>query len=397
MNSLEELKEVLEKTETRLIDLESSNGVLEDKIKAYRTAVKSGMAAGFEPDAVKADQQFGTLLKGVVKKSYGNKLTDEEVDLLERSPRATKDEGEPTVKASAATDLTSDATTGSYNVPTEIWDEIQRSVEENSELIPMVRTVPMSSLTKTVAVEDTSIDFTYVATQGGDTTESAPVFAQETLKAYTYAAYVGVSEELMEDEVTGLGEFFRNVIGQAYARKFDAEFLTGSGAPTTGLMNDADVQAVSMPSGSPGFDDLELSDFLNMEEELSTRNGALVKAGWIMSPYTWNKIKRKVDATGRPLIMDVFNNAAQKSILGYPVHLSYQAPSSSDDSNSTPFIGLGNYKQMIYGARIPLEIKYFPNTSYMVTNCEAFWRFRWRGGFVISLPENFAVLSTSAS
>lgn len=388
LNSLEDLN-------TFAANVDQQIGSLDNRINGLKTAFKSGVV-GAKEEKKRTYAQFGNLLKGIAKRSYGNKLSQEEVDILERAPRAVKDEGEPIVKAAMATDLVGDSTTGSYNLPVELWDEIQTTIEQSSELLPLVRQVPMKHRQKNIAVEADDIDFTYVASQSGDTTEANPTFAQETLTAYTYAAYVGVSEEFMEDEATGIGDYLTQIVGMAYSRKFDAEFLTGSGSPVTGLMNDTGVQAVSMSDGASGFSDVTINDFYNMEAELSETNGALQNAGWIMSPYCWNLIKRQVDAMGRPLIVDSFNNQAMKSIIGYPVHLSYQAPASSSDGVSTAFVGLGNYRKFIYGNRIGLEIKYFPNTHYMVTNCEAFWRFRFRAAFVISLPGNFAVLSTAA-
>ena len=132
-----------------------------------------------------------------------------------------------------------------------------------------------------------------------------------------------------------------------------------------------------------------------MESALSEVNGALRGARWFMSPYTWNIVRGLQDANGNPLIAP-WSGTAPKQVIGYPVTLSYQLPDSGDDAASTPFVALGNPRYLVHGDRVGLEIKYYDATQFSVTNCEAFFRFRFRAAFDVDQPASFAVLSTAS-
>ena len=332
----------------------------------------------------------GEFFRAVARKGSNAELSDQEVELLKNA----RPEHFVT-KASLATDLTSDATTGSYNVPVEFHREVLKVVEDQSELFNRVMKIPMTSRTKSLPIKNAGIAFSYAASQGDDLGEVNPTFTSKTLTAYTYAMYLGITEEFWEDEAVGIGEYFRTLAADAYTDIFDSEFLTGTGAPTTGLLADTSTNTVSMGTGDASFEDLDVDDLVAMEAELSETKGALKGAHWFMSPYIWNKIRALKDADGNALVAPWADSLARR-ILGYPVILSYQMPDSSDDGASTAFVALGSPKHLVYGDRVGLEVKYFDATRYAVTNCEAFFRFRFRAAFDVVHPAYFAVLSTAA-
>jgi hypothetical protein len=51
---------------------------------------------------------------------------------------------------------------------------------------------------------------------------------------------------------------------------------------------------------------------------------------------------------------------------------------------------------MIWGDRISLEIKFYPNTQYAVTYTENMFRARFRAAFAVGLPAGLAVMKTAS-
>jgi len=398
ISSPDELNEAMNDLYGRLDTLEKcsgeerQNGTQIENLKASIRGLRALQNGEFdnETSTDKDLKRSGSFMKTVAKRGDGNVLSDEEIELIKNSkPRRF-------VKAALGTPLTDDATTGSYAVPTEFHREVLRVVEESSELFGKTRTVNMNSRQKNYAKKNAGLAFTYLSSDGDDISEDNPTFAQGTLTAYTYAAYLPVTEAFLEDEDVEVAEYFRNIIAEAYSDKYDAEFLTGSGAPTTGVLNDTSCNTVTMGAGDTSFSSLDVDDFVALEAELSETKGALRNAAFIMSPYMWNKCRGLKNADGDALIAP-WANSLQRSLLGYPVLLSYQMPDSDDDAADTAVIAFGNPKHLVYGDRIGLEVKFFPETRYAVTNAEAFFRFRFRAGFSLAQPGYFAVLKTAAA
>ncbi len=408
IKTLEELGTFVEQTGSEIRDLKSLTATYQDKIASLQLLVKGGGAVvpmdatghdvyGYNADVRQAAYEgFEKFIKTTYKKGKNELLSPEDVEFLET---AQKNRGgyflQKGTKADLGTPLVNDSTTGSYLVPVGFHDEILRVTQATSELVPLVMNMPMLSRTKLYPKQATGITFVYVSSDGGDLSEQNPTLGQGTLTSYTYGAWVGLTEALLEDDIAGLGAYFMKLIADAYVSIFETEFLAGGGAPVTGLLTVADTQAVSMGPGNASFSSLSYFNFIAMEAALATRNGALRGARWFMSPSTWNIVRSMVDADGNP-IQAPWDSAAPKQILGYNVVLSFEMPDVNDSAASTPFIAFGNPQYLVYGDRVGLETKFFDATQYAITNTEVFFRFRFRAAFDISQAAEFAVLSTGS-
>ncbi len=373
-----------------------------EKLKSLQTIIKGGKRgfAGAAGDGVEsleqtdlANVEFEKFLKTTYKKHANEELSVEDRDFL----LAQKDKGRRYFlqKALVGTPLVDDSTTGSYVVPEEWHNEIDRVVHEASQLVPLVTNFPMKSRVKYIPVKNAGVGFTYIPNDSDATTEASPTFGQKTLTSYSYFLWISLTEALLEDDIAGLGAYFREIVGEAYVDAFESEFLTGIGAPTTGILTNASVRTTSMSAGSSGFGDIKIGDFINMEGDLSERNGALRGARFLMSPYTWNLVRGLTDADGRPYIHPGWTGPAARELLGYPVLTSYQMPDSSDSAVNTPFIALGNPRYFAYGDRVGLEMKLFDNTIQALKHSEIFFRFRFRAAFEHTQPADFTVLKTA--
>jgi len=290
-------------------------------------------------------------------------------------------------------ELTGDATTGSYLIPTEYATEVLRLAEDQSELMAVVQRTGMTSRSKLFPKKLTGVSFTYVSSESTDKTESAPTFAQETLTARTYALWLSSSEEFLEDSVGEVGAYFAAIIGEAWATKFDNEFLVGSGTPVTGLLKDADTAKHTMTGTA--FTDVTFDDLWDTISKLNTR-AKRRGAKFILHPQIFDMLAKIKDAQGNYIYQRPYESRPG-TLLGFPYLFSDEAPDLADSAKNTAFVALGNPLNLLWGQRLNLEIKFFPDTYYGMKSDQVFWRARVRAALNIALPENFAVLRTAAS
>ncbi len=297
-------------------------------------------------------------------------------------------------KTVLGTPLTSDAVTGSYTVPVEFMREVQRLAEESSELMPLVKTVPMTSRTMSVPIKNAGMSLTWITSQAGDVAEANPTFQQDTLTAYTGAMYVPVTEEIVEDNAVALGQYIMELFVEAWTEAFDKALLVDS-SPFTGLLSDTGVNEVSMSAGETQFDNLDLQHIDSLIQALDSR-AKRKGARLILHPTILDILANVKDANGN---FKWQQSAAMppSRIRGYQFVQSDQMPDSGDTAAETPFLAMGRVDTLMFGDRVSLELKYYENTIQNVENCESFFRCRVRAGFLIAQPANFAVLKTAGA
>jgi len=298
-------------------------------------------------------------------------------------------------KSDLGTPLMESSGTGNYLVPTEYAREIFRVAEGASELMPLVRRVPMKGRTKYLPTKGTGVAFSYVSGDTDDITESNPTLGQLTLTARSYSTYIGISEQVLEDEDSGLGAYLGAILAEAYQSKVESELLTGTGSPCTGVLADAGVNVVSMPIGSQSFDGISYDDVVALVAGLTTK-GKRRGSKFIMHPTISDLVFSVKNAQGDP-IFRAATDGRPATLLGWPYVFSDAMPDTGDSASGTKFIAFGNPEHLVWGSRIDLELKFFDATEYRVKNCQVFFRARFRGDFQVAHPEAFAVLKTASA
>lgn len=297
-------------------------------------------------------------------------------------------------KADLGTPLTGDATgtDAQYLVPQTMYEtEILRTLMTQSEIIPRFRMKPMTGRLHRYPVESTQLSLTYVTNEVTDKTESNPTWTYVDLECETFATWIGVTDELMEDTFADIGAQIRVQAMEAYKNTVEEQLLDGSGSPFTGILQDTSVNSLSMTGNS--FNDVSWSDCLNLIEQLTTskkRQGAV----FMMHPTIWDLLAQEQDAMGRYYFLPT--QAVPRSISAYPVLLSDNMPELTDSAASTAFIAFGDPRYTLYGIRMGLEFRYFDQTMYAVQDDENFWRVRTRIAGKVGIPGNYAVLKTGA-
>ena len=298
-------------------------------------------------------------------------------------------------KADLGTPLTGDAsgTDAQYLVPQTMYETtILRTAAALSEIIPKFTRKQMTGRLHRYPVQGTTTSFTFVTNEVTDKTEQNPTWTNVDLTAETYAMWIGVTDELMEDTFADIGGALRQQAVEAFVVTVETQLLAGSGSPVTGLLANTSTNAYAMDTTS--IDNVDWDDLQALSAKLTTK-GQRQGAVYMMHPTVWDVLANAKDANGQ-FYFNNLNSAVPKSARGYPVLTSDNMPDTDDDAAETAFIAFGNPAYTIFGIRMGLEFKYFDSTFYAVQDDENFFRIRTRLAGNIGLPGNYSILSTKA-
>ena len=388
-----------EETEAKIEALEASNADKDAKIEKLTEAAEKQADLTiikkhkWEDEDTKEgkDYRFGKMLYAISHRDT-NTLAKMGLEKLESNGREFKTYS--LGKADLGTPLTGDAsgTDWQYAIPAYIYaTDFLRVMDVTSEIIPQITKIPMSNrLIRYPTQGSTVFEFTAVTNEVTDKTEQKPTISYVDLSCETFAGWVGVTDELIEDTFLDIGGILRMQALEDLQYTIEEQALNGNTNPFVGALRNTSV--VSSVIDGTTFDSLEWSDLLTAIQALTTKKQR-VGASFVMHPTVWDILAAKQNAVGS-YFFDV-QRAIQRQAWGYPVYLSDACPSTS--AVSTAFILFGNLKHIYHGTRMGMEIKYFDSTMYAVQDDENFFRIRTRFGDVVSLPTNFVAITTAAS
>ena len=378
----------------KIEDVEAKNAALIKEMESLRFMVKDKWK-DTEPPKAKA-YGIGRMVKAMMDrdlKTLGDMGCQPNREVATEEWKGEKDWD---FKSNLGTALTGAATTGSYLIPVEYASEVLRIAADNSAMMSLVRNLPMRARQILWPSEATGLTFSWPTTEGTTAkTEKSPTFGQITLNAKTAAGWITITEELNEDSLVPIGEYFRDVFGEAWGTEFDKQCLAANAAPFDGVLFQTSVNEQVMAKGKTGFQDAEPDDIRDLIAKLTTkgkRNGARL----IMHETVLDVLLSWKNAIGG---YELFRPAEGKpqTIFGYPYTTSDAMPDISDSAVSTAFIIFGNPKHILHGDRIGFEFRVFDNTEATMQYDRIFLRARLRQGFEVGIPAAFARLVTAAS
>lgn len=235
-----------------------------------------------------------------------------------------------------------DAAQGGYLVPDDEYGKIIARRDEESLIsrLGLLR-VNTNRDKYNFPTEATSLSkFTIVAEEGNiSPAEDEPVFGQEAVTVYNFKKLIKVSEEVLEDENSGLEMFLNNAIGRALADTENYYALIGAGTTepegaftggTAALTLDDDVTIAA-------------SEIPELMGKLGSpyHNGAV----WVMNPATWFYLK---GLTGNPFqftdgVARLSGTVDGPTLEGYPVVLNSNVQAYSTASYDSLLFGNFNY------------------------------------------------------
>jgi len=316
-------------------------------------------------------------------------------DWKEGNDRLIAIKGMPTdeeIKALVGTPLRSDAATGQYLAPQAYTNEIWRIAQAASMISPVITHIPMINRKITLPRQVANMSFTKVTNQITAKTETNPTFTTFDLDANTYAAWMTLTEELMEDSQIELVGFFSKLFGEAWGVTFDNETINDA---SYGLLTVSGTVAMAMPTGKTDGSAVSWTDMNNMQTQIpvSVRAGA----GYIMHSETFNVVCNMHNAQGDPIYRQPWNPTTPATINGKPYWICDAMPALSDQTAGKPVMAYGNPANMVSGDRIGMEIKFFNQTIQAVQYDQVFLRARIRKAQNVALPGAFCILSTAAA
>lgn len=247
--------------------------------------------------------------------------------------------------------------------------------------IPIAQILNVGSLGTDVTV--------YWQTEGSAPTESGGAISKLSVTRETLICLLKLSNQALKYSNIDLVNYFTGRVVEKIAAKIDDEGFNGTGSGSykfTGILNASGVNAVVMGSGDTTFDKVSYGDLVDVIHSINSRhvNGS----AWFMSNSVLGVIMKIVDSNGRPIFN--YNN---RSILGYPVHITAALPATSESSQADKaFIVFGNVRDgLLYGAedyevKTSSEAGFTANVTYLrVTQDTALY---------VANPTLFTVLKT---
>ena len=296
--------------------------------------------------------------------------------------------------AITSTPLATDESTffGSYLVPVDTVADLMRIAADASAMMPRVTTMQVRGTTMYLPKTTDAFAFTLVTNERTAKTEETLTIGRTTLTTETFAFWIGITEEMDEDSLIGLGELIRTMGAEAWGTKFDTMCLEDS---TYGAINTSGIGEVVMGSGSSTFGSILLSDLDNMIAKLTTK--ALRQgASFFMHPTIWDVLTNITDANGNYKIRR-FSETAPLAVKGYPVVLTDGMPALADSAVSTSFIGFGNPRYIVNGNRVGFEFRVFDQMESTMKYDIIVLRCRLRQAFALWAPHAWVKLTSAAS
>lgn len=290
-------------------------------------------------------------------------------------------------------------TEGGFLVPEEFRAELLRLVEDFGLVRSTSRVLPMNSDTLLIPSLTTQPTVSWPG-EGNAATASDPVFGQITLSAKTVVGLTVTSNELIQDSRPSVINILTELMAEQIAGAEDEQGLVGTGAPFTGILNDAGVNTVTMAAGNVDFSDIGADDLADMIDAVKTtaQGGAV----FVMHRNILANVRKLKDGAGAY----IFDPSAATpegvvgSIWGYPILTSDKMPGTAASAVSTEFVIFGNMRNLLLGDRQQVTMSI--SDSAVIAGSSTFERnqsavrFTERVALAVGIPEAFAVLVTAA-
>jgi HK97 family phage major capsid protein len=229
----------------------------------------------------------------------------------------------------------------------EEFDSNLRQTMDDYNVIRELSTVIQTSGDRKIPVESSLGTATYAAEEAAFT-ESDPAFGQVILDAYKLNTVVKVSEELLNDDITGIETNLAQMIGRRFANREEVAFCvgTGSGQPT-GLTTQATLGKKTATLNVIIAD--ELIDCFHALKAPYRR-----QATWVFNDATIAYIRKLKDGDGQYLWQPGLQLGQADLLLGRPVRSSAGMPVIAGDA----VVGLfGDFSYNVVADRGPTVVQ----------------------------------------
>jgi len=352
------------------------------------------------------DQRKKVLDTGEKKDTSGNESTREFMKaLLGKDTKALK-----AMQTKTTTyNYTGDDARGGYLVPEELQAEVLRIAEAEYGIARREFTyLPFSGPgnERKIPTLASSVSVSWV-NEAGSKPGTNPTFGLVTQTLKKLAAIIPFTEEILEDSVINLTQLVATLFAEAVSKEEDVQFLYGTGAPWTGILNNGSVETVSLGIAE-GVSDVTFEKLIDMQDECAS--GALAGAKYYMNRTIYSYLRKlRADAVsasdGKGMFLLPPNKKSIEDILDYPIELSDALPDKTLAGADKPFVIFGNLKlAAIFGDKQQIRAKLLDQatitdgdgqtTINLAEEDMIALRLEERVGYVLALPTAIVVLKT---
>lgn len=262
---------------------------------------------------------------------------------------------------------------GGYLVPDPVAAEINRLIEDNSVMRPLVRKVAMSSKTLDLPKRGTGAVTAYVVAENavtGDAMPAANAFGVVTLTAKKFAGLATASLESIQDSPVGLLDYVRTSIAEEIGILEDFEALEGT-TNFTGVAADTGVNEIVAGTNGDAITYAKLVAIVFKARQRLSRVGAQ----WFMTPEAMAKVVglradavTAADGAGAPIFQFAqVPNAIPYTLLGFPIQVmsSIKIDRTKGSGTALTNIYFGPPDAIVFGDRAGMawDVSEAPNWS----------------------------------
>lgn len=274
---------------------------------------------------------------------------------------------------------------GGYLVPPEYSNQIFQIQQKFTSLAnkAMNITVGRDSFKGISLANDISVSW---VDEGATIPEGTISFGQPVVIIKKLGVLVKISNELIEDAQANLDPLLSALVARAILKELDNQLINGTGAPFTGVLNEANI--VNVVSSAALADVVNYDDIVDVEDAISS--DLVLDSSFALHRTIAGILKKKKDSTGRPLgIIDPKAHTLDE----LPYIVSERMPHAV--TASQPILLYGDWQNVIVAKRKTLSLQILKE-KYADTDQVGF-KFIARYGIKTMAPEAFVVLKTAAS
>jgi len=239
----------------------------------------------------------------------------------------------------AKTQVEGTTTLGGFTVPDPLEAAIIEARQEFGVARRICRVFQASSDTDKIPTK-TALPTVYYPGEAVAITESTATYGQVSATITKRAVLVKYSSELLADSVLAIADDLAENAGRALGIRADAEFINGDGSSGYGTVTGIEADThTDVPGSGSSWGALALADFASCVGGLGDKYHA--GASWVMSRSFFGSVVLRVLAAAGGNTFESISAGATGGgmLLGYPIHFSDQAPTSTSGTDQVCWFG----------------------------------------------------------
>ena len=256
------------------------------------------------------------------------------------------------IKANDGLNETTDAD-GGYFVPAVTKAQILRLIPTFGQARNEMSVIPMGKTdTLNIPSKLTGVSVNWV-NEASSITSSHPTFSYIQLVAKKLAGLTSMSNELLMDANVDIVNYVVSLFAEAIGAEEDAQFFAGTGSPMSGVFLGTNTFGKEQfVADSDGF------TYDNLKESIYGIDQNYIKgAKWYAHRTIVSKLRGILDQNDLPIFVDA-NAGGLPTLMGYPVKMIENCPTSAEDTAGTPLLVLGNLKNSFIGSKMDVRIAF---------------------------------------